>query len=68
MQDLRAPLSSSMCISWVRFKNVVGVMRSDSFKRLKGSSRAFNLRLYSVQFPAVIVAIDLNSFKWSFLA
>ena len=63
-----APFSSSMYTSWVRFKDVVGVMRIDFFKRLKWDEQHFHLRQYSVQFPTVIVAIDLNSFKWSFLA
>ena len=40
---------------------MVGVMRSDLLKWLKWDEQHFHLRLYSVQFPTVIVAIDLNS-------
>ena len=61
LQGPGAPFSSSMYTSWVRFKDVVGVMRIDFFKRLKWDEQHFHLRQYSVQFPAVIVAIDLNS-------
>ena len=38
-----APFSSSMHTFWVTFKNVVGVMRNDLFKRLKGDQQGLPL-------------------------
>ena len=43
LQGLEAPFSSSMHTSWVRFKDVVGVMRNDFFKRLKGDRQVLQL-------------------------
>ena len=42
-QGLGAPFSTSMHTSWVRFKDVVGVMRNDFFKRLKGDQQGLPL-------------------------
>ena len=46
--------------SWVRFKDVVGVMRNDSFKSVKGTSRASTLRQCIVQCPTMRGTIDLS--------
>ena len=43
LQGLGAPFSSSMHTFWVTFKNVVGVMRNDLFKRLKGDQQGLPL-------------------------
>ena len=43
LQGLGAPFSCSMHTSWVRFKDVVGVMMNDFFKRLKGYQQGFPL-------------------------
>ena len=43
LQGLGAPFSRSMHTSWVRFKDVVGVMRNDFFKRLKGDQQGCQL-------------------------
>ena len=42
-QGLGAPFSRSMHTSWVRFKDVVGVMRNDFLKRLKGDQQGLPL-------------------------
>ena len=43
LQGLGAPISSSMHTFWVRFRDVVGVMRNDFFKRLKGDQQGLPL-------------------------
>ena len=43
LQGPGAPFSSSMYTSWVRFKDVVGVRRSDLFKWLKWDEQGLPL-------------------------
>ena len=43
LQGLGAPFSSSIHTSCLRFKDVVGVMRYDFFKRLKGDQQGLPL-------------------------
>ena len=60
LQGPRSPFSSSMNKSWVSFKDLVGIMRNDSFKSVKGTSRASTLKQHIVQCPAMRGVIDFS--------
>lgn len=60
LQGPRTPFSSSMHKSWVNFKDVVGVMRNDAFKSVKGTSMGSTLKSCIVQCPDIRSAIDLH--------
>ena len=61
LQGLRAQFSSSMHTSWVRFQDVVGVMRKDFFKGLKGDQQGLQLEAVQCAVSRCDSFIDLNS-------